>query len=84
MQQGTFGRGFTYNGFDQLTAVQTATDKYSYQYDGEARQVLAARGNEAPVMLAYAGDRLDTLAQVSMRARYVRDGDQVVTITVLR
>ena len=78
LQQGTFGRGFTYNGFDQLTAVQTATDKYSYQYDGEARQVLAARGNEAPVMLAYAGDRLDTLAQVSMRARYVRDGDQVV------
>lgn len=78
LQQGTSSRSFAYNGFDQLTGVQVDALRYSYQYDGEARQVLAARGNEAPVMLAYAGDRLDTLVEGSKRVHYVRDGDQVL------
>lgn len=72
------GQVYTYNGFDQLTAVQAGSLKYSYQYDAESRQVSASRGNEAPVMLAYSGDRLDVLVEGSKKIRYFDGRDQVM------
>lgn len=72
------GQVYTYNGFDQLTAVQAGSLKYSYQYDAESRQVSASRGNETPVMLAYSGDHLDVLVEGSKKIRYFDGGDQVM------
>lgn len=72
------GQVYTYNGFDQLTAVQVGPLKYSYQYDAESRQVSASRGNERPVMLAYSGDRLDVLDDGGKKIRYFDGGDQVM------
>lgn len=72
------GQVYTYNGFDQLTAVQVGALKYSYQYDAESRQVSASRGSETPVMLAYSGDRLDVLVEGSKKIRYFDGGDQVM------
>lgn len=72
------GQAYTYNGFEQLTAVQAGPLKYSYQYDAEARQVLASRGSEPPVMLAYAGDRLETLVEGNKKIRYADGGDEVM------
>lgn len=76
--RGVPGRTFGFNHFDQLASVQTDTFKYTYEYDAEARQVLASRGAEAPVMLAYAGDRLDTLVQGAKKIRYLRAEDPVL------
>lgn len=67
---GPAGRIYTYNGFDQLTSVQEGSLQCSYQYDAQFRQVVAARGNETPVVMAYAGDRLDTLLEGSRKLRY--------------
>ncbi|OWQ40167.1 type IV secretion protein Rhs [Pseudomonas lactis] len=67
---GPAGRIYTYNGFDQLTHVQEGSLQCSYQYDAQSRQVVAARGNETPVVMAYAGDRLDTLVEGSRKLRY--------------
>lgn len=67
---GPAGRIYTYNGFDQLTHVQEGSLQCSYQYDAQSRQVVAARGNETPVVMAYAGDRLDTLVEGSRALRY--------------
>ena len=72
------GQAYTYNGFEQLTTVQAGPLKYSYQYDAEARQVLASRGSEPPVMLAYAGDRLETLVEGNKKIRYADGGDEVM------
>ncbi|NCE90196.1 RHS repeat domain-containing protein [Pseudomonas sp. L13] len=71
------GRSYTYNGFDQLTHVQAGSLQCSYQYDAESRQVVAMRGNETPVVMAYAGDRLDTLVEGSRTLRYVNAAGQV-------
>ncbi|MGL5995233.1 MAG: RHS repeat-associated core domain-containing protein [Pseudomonas proteolytica] len=70
LQNGLSGRVYTYNGFEQLTQVKVGTQEYKYQYDAESRQVAASRGNEAPVRLAYANDRLDTLVEGSKKIRY--------------
>ncbi|AZF19847.1 RHS repeat domain-containing protein [Pseudomonas sp. R3-52-08] len=78
LQASPAGQAYTYNGFEQLTAVQADTLEYSYQYDAEARQVLASRGSESPVMLAYAGDRLETLVEGNKKIRYVDGADEVM------
>ncbi|WP_256659084.1 RHS repeat-associated core domain-containing protein [Pseudomonas sp. R4-39-08] len=81
LQASPAGQAYTYDGFEQLTAVQANAFNYSYQYDAEARQVVASRGNEPPVMLAYAGDRLDTLVEGSRKIRYFDGTDQVMART---
>lgn|GEM_PF-2072347 len=78
LQANPAGQVYTYNGFEQLITAQIGPLRYSYQYDAEARQVLASRGNEPPVMLAYAGDRLDTLVEGNKKIRYFGDGGEVV------
>ncbi len=78
LQASPTGQAYTYNGFEQLTAVQAGPLTYSYQYDAEARQVLASRGNEPPVMLVYAGQRLDVLVEGSKKIRFVDGGDEVM------
>lgn len=70
LQGGLSGRVYTYNGFEQLTQVKVGTQEYKYQYDAESRQVAASRNNEAPVRLAYANERLDTLVEGSKKIRY--------------
>ncbi len=74
---GPAGRSYTYNGFDQLTHVQAGSLQCSYQYDAESRQVVASRGNETPVAMAYVGDRLDTLVEGGRTLRYVNAAGQV-------
>ena len=74
---GPAGRIYSYNGFDQLTHVQEGSLQCSYQYDAQSRQVVAARGNETPVGMAYAGDRLDTLMEGSRKLRYLNAAGQV-------
>ncbi|AZF46341.1 RHS repeat-associated core domain-containing protein [Pseudomonas sp. R2-7-07] len=81
LQASPAGQAYTYDGFEQLTAVQANAFNYSYRYDAEARQVVAARSNEPPVMLAYAGDRLDTLVEGSRKIRYFDGADQVMART---
>ncbi|MBJ2244462.1 RHS repeat domain-containing protein [Pseudomonas haemolytica] len=75
---GPSGQFYTYNEFEQLTDVRTGAFQYSYQYDAESRQVLASRSGEAPVMLAYAGDRLETLVEGNKKIRYFTGDDQVM------
>lgn len=70
LQGGLSGRVYTYNGFEQLTQVKVGTQEYKYQYDAESRQVAASRGNEAPVRLVYANERLDTMVEGSKKIRY--------------
>ncbi|KRP44624.1 RHS repeat-associated core domain-containing protein [Pseudomonas libanensis] len=79
--EGAPGRVFTFNALDQLTAVQTDTFTYSYQYDAEFRQILAARGSEPAVRLAYADDRLDALIEGNKNIRYLRSADTVLART---
>ncbi|WP_300630976.1 RHS repeat-associated core domain-containing protein, partial [Pseudomonas sp.] len=79
--EGAPGRVFTFNALDQLTAVQTETFTYSYQYDAEFRQILAARGSEPAVMLAYTGDRLDALVEGNKKVHYWRGADTVLART---
>ncbi|MRJ21763.1 RHS repeat-associated core domain-containing protein [Pseudomonas haemolytica] len=74
---GALGQIYTYNGFDQLTHVQAGAQAYSYQYDAQFRQVVAARGNETPVALAYTDGRLDTLVEGARTLRYFNAGGQV-------
>lgn len=78
---GPSGRVYTYNGFDQLTQVQEGALQCRYQYDAESRQVVATRGNETPVALAYAGDRLDTLVEGSRKLRYINERGEVLART---
>ncbi|MCF4989853.1 RHS repeat-associated core domain-containing protein, partial [Pseudomonas gessardii] len=78
LQASPEGHAYTYNGFEQLTAVQAGPFKYSYQYDAEARQALAARGNEPPVMLAYTGERLELLVEGNKKIRFADGGDEVM------
>ncbi|OCW23533.1 type IV secretion protein Rhs [Pseudomonas aylmerensis] len=75
------GHIYTFNSFEQLTTVQVGTLKYSYQYDAESRQVQASRGDEPPVMLAYNGERLETLVEGNKKIRYADGGDQVMART---
>lgn len=77
----TAGRTLAFNGFDQLTSVQTGAFTYSYQYDAEARQVITHRGSEQPVMLAYSGDRLDGLVQGSRKIRFLNGAQEVLART---
>lgn len=70
LQGGLSGRVYTYNGLEQLTQVKVGTQEYKYQYDAESRQVAASRGNEAPVRLVYANERLDTMVEGSKKIRY--------------
>ncbi|AZF30498.1 hypothetical protein C4J89_1007 [Pseudomonas sp. R4-35-07] len=81
LQVSPAGQVYCYDGFEQLTAVQGDTFKYSYRYDAEARQVVASRSNEPPVMLVYAGDRLDTLVEGNKKIRYFDGADQVMART---
>ena len=74
---GPSGQVYTYNEFEQLTGVRIAGVQYSYQYDAESRQVLASRNSEVPVMLAYAGERLETLVEGNKKIRYFSSEDQV-------
>lgn len=78
MTAGPLGRVYTYNGFDQLTQVQEGALQFRYQYDAESRQVVATRGNETPVALAYAGDRLDTLVEGGRKLRYINESGAVL------
>jgi len=78
LQASPEGHAYTYNGFEQLTAVQAGPFKYSYQYDAEARQILAARGNEPPVMLAYTGERLELLVEGNKKIRFADGEDEVM------
>ena len=78
---GPLGQIYTYNGFDQLTHVQAGAQEYSYQYDAQFRQVVAARGDETPVALAYTDGRLDTLVEGARTLRYVNAGGQVLART---
>ncbi|WP_248752666.1 RHS repeat-associated core domain-containing protein [Pseudomonas sp. MWU15-20650] len=75
---GPSGQAYTYNAFEQLTGVQVDGLQYNYQYDAESRQVLASRGSEPPVMLAYAGERLETLVEGDKKIRYFNGEDQVI------
>lgn len=81
LQASPGGQAYTFNGFEQLTEVHADALKYSYQYDAESRQVLASRANEPPVMLAYAGEHLDVLAEGDKKIRYVYGVDEVVMRT---
>ncbi|NMX86112.1 RHS repeat-associated core domain-containing protein [Pseudomonas sp. WS 5010] len=78
LQASPEGHAYTYNGFEQLTAVKAGSLNYSYKYDAEARQVHASRGAEPPVMLAYAGRRLDLLVEGSKKIRFADGGDEVM------
>ncbi|MBV4478480.1 RHS repeat-associated core domain-containing protein [Pseudomonas khavaziana] len=75
---GPSGQLYTYNEFDQLTDIRADGFQYSYRYDAESRQVLAWRGNEQPVMLAYAGEHLESLVEGSKKIRYFNGDDQVM------
>ncbi|MEG8231183.1 RHS repeat-associated core domain-containing protein [Pseudomonas orientalis] len=70
LQAGPTGQVYTFNGYEQLASVQDDTFDYHYCYDAQSRQVLMNRGDETPVMLAYAGNRLDTLVEGSRQIRY--------------
>lgn len=78
LKVGPAGQVYTYNEFEQLTGVEVDARQYRYQYDAESRQVLASRGSEAPVMLGYAGGRLETLVEGNKKLRYFDGGDQVM------
>jgi RHS repeat-associated protein len=75
---GPSGQVYTYNEFEQLTGVELDARQYRYQYDAESRQVLASRGSEAPVVLGYAGERLETLVEGNKKIRYFDSEDQVM------
>ena len=77
LQNGPQGQVYTFNGFDQLTQVKTGGETISYQYDAEGRQVVAARGSEPSVSMAYVGDRLDTLAEGGKKVRFFQAEDQL-------
>lgn len=75
---GPSGQVYTYNELEQLTGVEVGTRQYRYQYDAESRQVLASRSTEAPAMLAYADERLDTLVEGDKKIRYFNGEDHVI------
>lgn len=77
LRKGPQGQVYTFDGFDQLTRVQTGIESIRYEYDAEGRQVVAARGAEPAVSLAYVGDRLDTLAEGAKKVRYFQAGGQL-------
>jgi RHS repeat-associated protein len=81
LQTGPAGQSYTYNGVEQLTAVQVGPMQYSYRYDAESRQVSARRNSESSVTLAYSGDRLDTLVEGGKKIRYHDGEDQVLART---
>ncbi|PKH27581.1 RHS repeat domain-containing protein [Pseudomonas fluorescens] len=75
---GPSGQVYRFNALEQLVEVQAGPFTYSYQYDADARQVLARRAEERPVMLAYSGERLETLVEGDRKVRYHVAEDQVV------
>ncbi|WP_300630972.1 RHS repeat-associated core domain-containing protein [Pseudomonas sp.] len=75
---GSSGQVYKFNALEQLVEVQAGPFTYSYQYDADARQVLASRGSEPPVMLVYSSDRLETLIEGGKKIRYFDGGDQVL------
>ncbi|AZE82403.1 hypothetical protein C4J98_0974 [Pseudomonas orientalis] len=77
LQNGPQGQVYTFNGFNQLTQVKTGSVPISYRYDAEGRQVVAARGSEPSVSMAYVGDRLDTLAEGDKKVRFFQAEDQL-------
>ncbi|WPN99305.1 RHS repeat-associated core domain-containing protein [Pseudomonas sp. MUP55] len=81
VQAGPSGHVYRFNALEQLVEVRAGAFTYSYQYDAEARQVLASRDTETPVMLAYSGERLDTLVEGDKTIRYHTGEDQVVART---
>jgi RHS repeat-associated protein len=78
LQNGPSGQVYTYNAFEQLTNVRVGSLQYSYQYDADARQVIASRSDEPPVRLAYTGERLELLVEGDKTIRYADGGDQVM------
>ncbi|KRP44625.1 RHS repeat-associated core domain-containing protein [Pseudomonas libanensis] len=75
---GPSGQVYRFNALDQLVEVEAGPFTYSYQYDADARQVLARRAEDSPVMLVYTGDRLETLAEGDKKIRYHSAENQVV------
>ncbi|KGE65316.1 MULTISPECIES: RHS repeat domain-containing protein [Pseudomonas] len=75
---GQQGQVYTFDGYDQLIHVQNNTQSIRYQYNAEGRQVVATRGAEPAVSLAYVGDRLDTLAEGSKKVRYFEAAEHLV------
>ncbi|ASV40568.1 type IV secretion protein Rhs [Pseudomonas sp. NS1(2017)] len=81
LQTGPSGQVYTYNAFEQLTNVRAGSDQYNYQYDADSRQVVASRGDEPPVRLAYNGERLELLVEGNKTIRYANGNDQVMAIS---
>ena len=81
LQANPGGQVYTYNALDQLTGVRFNSNDYSYEYDAESRQVLAARDAERKVMLGYANDRLETLDEGDKKIRYFDGEDKVFART---
>ena len=81
LQAGPSGQVYTYNAFEQLTGVHAGSDQYSYQYDADSRQVVASRGDEPPVRLAYSGEGLELLVEGNKTIRYANGDDQVMALS---